>query len=253
MITRLHNGILANHAREVFSSAKPSSKSWFLVVQKITLQYLLPHPITFLDSPPTKYSLKRLVKSAVMDYWEKRLRGQTVFMKSLKYFHPAYMSLSHTHPLFTTCGSSPFEISKAVVQARYLSGRARVESLTKHWDKANKDGTCPLCKHVRPTQGTIEYVLLSGGCPTLVDARLSMLSLIQTYLVSRPYLFPIFQSLWGKDDMHTMQFLLDCSAISLVRQQAQQSENPILRDLFYLTRSYVFKLFVTRRRLIGTS
>ena len=69
MITRLHDGnnVLADHAREVFSSAKPSSKSWFLVVQKITLQYLLPHPITFLDSPPTKYSFKRLVKSAVMD------------------------------------------------------------------------------------------------------------------------------------------------------------------------------------------
>ena len=78
-----------------------------------------------------------MIKSAVMDYWEKRLRGQALFMKSLKYFHPAYMSLSQTHPLFTSCGSSPYKISKA----RYLSGRARVESLTKHWDKANKDGT----------------------------------------------------------------------------------------------------------------
>ena len=85
----------------------------------------------------------------------------------------------------------------------------------------------------------------------MVDARLSMISLIQANLVSRPYLFPIFQSLWGKDDMQTMQFLLDCSALPLVRQQAQEFENPILRDLFYLTRSYVLKLNVTRRRLIG--
>ena len=172
-------------------------------------------------------------------------------MTSLKYFHPAYMSLSQTHPLFTSCGSSPYEISKAVVQARYLSGRARVESLTKHWDKANKAGTCPLCRSIQPTEGTIEHVLLSGGCPALVDARLSMMSLIQAYLVSHPYLFPIFQSLWGKDDVQTMQFLLDCSAISSVRQLVQDSEKPILRDLFYLTRSYVFKLFVTRRRLIS--
>ena len=81
-----------------------------------------------------------MIKSAVMDYWEKRLRGQALFMKSLKYFHPAYMSLSQTHALFTSCGSSPYEILKAVVQARYLSGRVRVESLTKHWDKTNKDG-----------------------------------------------------------------------------------------------------------------
>ena len=60
-----------------------------------------------------------------------------MFMKFLKYWHPAYMLLSQTHPLFPTCGSSPYEISKAVVQTRFLSGRARVESLTKHWDKAN--------------------------------------------------------------------------------------------------------------------
>ena len=161
------------------------------------------------------------------------------------------MSLSQIHPLFTSCGSSPYEISKAVVQARYLSGRARVESLTKHWYKANKDGTCPLCRNVRPTEGTIEHVLLSGGCPALADAKLSMISLFQAYLVSRPYMFPIFQSIWGKDYMQTMQFLLDCSALPLVRQQAQESENPIFRDLFYLTRSYVYKLYVTRRQLIG--
>ena len=100
-------------------------------------------------------------------------------------------------------------------------------------------------------EAKIEHVLLSGGCPALMDARLSMTSLIQVYLVSRPYLFPIFQSLWEKDDMQTLQFLLDCSAIPQVRQQAQKSENPILRDISYLTRSYVFKLYVTRRRLIG--
>ena len=106
--------------------AKPSSKSGFLVVQKISLQYILPHPITFLDNPPIKYAFKRMIKSAVMDYWEKRLCGQALCMKSLTYFHPAYMSLSQTHALFTSCGSSPYEILKAVVLARYLSGRARV-------------------------------------------------------------------------------------------------------------------------------
>ena len=80
MITRLHGGknVLADHARHILSTAKPSSKSWFLEVQKIWLQYLLPHPITFLDNPPTKYSFKRQVKSAFIDYWEQTLRGQAL-------------------------------------------------------------------------------------------------------------------------------------------------------------------------------
>ena len=252
MITRLHGGksVLADHGRHILSTAKPSSKSWFLEVQKICLQYLLPHPIIFLENPPTKYSFKRQIKSAVMDYWEQKLRGQTLFMRegSLKYFNPRFMSLSRTHPIFTTCGSNPYEISRAVVQAQFLSGKARVESLTKYWDMRNKDGMCQLCKIV---PGTIEHILLAGGCPALADARQSMLAHIQAYLVPRPYLFPIFESLWGKDDTMTIQFILDCSVIPSVIKLSQESENPIFNDLFYLTRCYVYKLFVTRRRLLG--
>ena len=160
------------------------------------------------------------------------------------------MSLSTTHPLFTTCGTSPYEVSKAVTQARFLSGRARVESLTRHWDVNNKEGICPLCKMVQPTIGTIEHVLLSGGCPALVEARLSMLSFIQAYMVSRPHLFPLFQSCWGLNDTLTMQFILDCSVIPLIIKEAQESQEPILKELFYVTRTYVFKICVTRRRLL---
>ena len=254
MLARLHagNNVLANHARNIFATAKPSSKSWFLEIRKISLKYLLPHPITFLDSPPTKQSFKRLVKSAVLDFWEQKLRAEAAFLKegSLKYFDPSFMSLSRTHPLFTTCDSSPYEVKKAVIQARYLSGRARVESLTRHWDVSNKGGICPLCSIVTPTVGTIEHFLLSGGCPALVEARLSMLAFINAYLVPRPYLLPLFQALWEVEDALTMQFLLDCSVIPSVIKMSQESENPVMKDIFYVTRTFVFKIYATRRRLL---
>ena len=54
--------------RNMLASAKASSHSWFLEIQKISLKYLLPHPINFLNNPPTKQSFKRLVKSAVLDF-----------------------------------------------------------------------------------------------------------------------------------------------------------------------------------------
>ena len=161
------------------------------------------------------------------------------------------MSLSRSHPIFTTCGSNPYEIKKAAIQAQFLSGKARVESLTKNWDKSNKDGICQLCKLVEHVPGTIDHILLAGGCPALAETRQVMLAHIQAYLVPRPYLFPVFESLWGKEDKTTMQFILDCSVIPTVIKLSQESENPILHDLFYLTRCYVYKLFVTRRRLLG--
>ena len=149
------------------------------------MRYLLPHPITFLQNPPSKTSFKELVKSAVIDFWEKKHRGQALFLrgKSLKYFNPDFMCLTSSHPIFSTCGSSPYEVSKAVVQARFLSGRARVESLTKYWDMSNKDGGCLLCQLTNPLPGAIEHLLLAGGCPALVDARLSMMSMIKAYMV----------------------------------------------------------------------
>ena len=67
----------------------------------------------------------------------------------------------------------------------------------------------------------------------------------------QPYLLPIVDELFGKDETTTMQFLLDCSVLPLIIRLSQQSENPVLHDIFYLTRTYVFKLFVTRRRLLG--
>ena len=93
------------------------------------------------------------------------------------------MSLTTSHPNFSTCGSSLNELSKAVVQARFLSGRARVESLTKYWDMSNKDGGCLLCQLTNPLPGAIEHLLLAGDCPALVDARLSMMPMIKAYRV----------------------------------------------------------------------
>ena len=98
MLARLNGGdnILANYARDALASAKPSSKSWFLEFQRISLRYEIspPPPITFLQNPPSKTSFKEIVQSAVFDFWEKKHRGQAL---SLKYFNPDFMSLTINH------------------------------------------------------------------------------------------------------------------------------------------------------------
>ena len=252
MISRLRDGnnLLAQHARHMFASAKSSSKSWFLQIQNTFLKYSLPHPITYLDKSPAKDSFKSEIKSAVIKHWEEKFRGQASILDSLKYFRPSFMSLSTTHPMFSTCESSPYEVSKAVVQARYLSGRARVEVLTKHWDLTNKEGFCLLCKDTNPVPGTLEHILLCGGCPALADARLSMISFFNSYMVPRPHLLPLLKACWNTMDSLTMQFLLDCSVIPIIIRATQEYQEPVLKELFYMTRTYAFKIYLTRRRLL---
>ena len=149
-----------------------------------------------------------------------------------------------------TPSTPPVAVSKACVQACYLSGRARVEALSRHWDLDNKDGSCLLCKSVKPTLGNLEHFLLSGGCPALVEAILTMLSFFQAYMVSRPYLLPVLKACWDVDDTTTMQFLLDCSVLPIIIKFSQEAKNNIQEDLFYMTRSYIFKVQLTRRRLL---
>ena len=253
MICRLNGGDnpLAHHARHIFATAKVSSRSWFQMIQTVFLQYNLPHPITFLDAPASKISFKHTTKAAVLDYWNRRLRSETCELSSLNYFHPEYMSLTRTHPLYLTCKSSPHEVSKAIIQARYLSGRARLENVTKYWDPTNREGYCLLCKHsvLVPKLQSLAHLLLPGGCESLCEARLFMFSFINSYLVPRPYLLPLLKECLG-DDEHFVQFMLDCSTMPLVISFIQERGECCLDDLFYISRTYIFKLHSVRKRML---
>ena len=255
MISRLNDGInpLASHARHVYATAKTSSKSWFLMIQQTFLLYDLPHPIKFLDCPISKSAFKRTTRSAVLDYWNKKLRKDASELSSLPFFHPSFMSLTKTHPLYLTCGSSPFECSKAVVQGRYLSGRARLENLTKYWDPTNKEGYCLLCKphSGNPHLASLAHMLLPGGCEMLCDARLFMFEFINSYLVPRPHLFELLKTCLG-DDNTFVQFMLDCSTIpEVIKFRQETGSDEILDSLFYISRTYVYKLHIVRKRILG--
>ena len=163
------------HVVHTITVRKSSSKSWVWYVRDICLQYGLPHPIITLKSPPNKKEYKKLVKSKIVDYWERTLRGESSLLKSLEYFHPEYMSLTKPHPVWATVGSNPYETAKAVQQARFLSGRYRSGSLTKHWS-ANKEGFClaPTCENELET---IEHILIH--CCAYIESKRRLYSLHQ--------------------------------------------------------------------------
>ena len=58
-------------------------------------------------------------------WWQKKLRVEAAPLSSLSMFKTNFMSLSRTHPIWTSAGVSPYEVEKATIQARMLSGRYR--------------------------------------------------------------------------------------------------------------------------------
>ena len=249
-LCRLRGGqnILANHAVSVLSSATASSKSWFWKLRQLCLQYRLPHPSTWLVGQPSKLQVKTQARTAVHEYWRNMLQAKADTLTSLTYLRTRYMSLTKSHPLYTSCGSSPWEVEKAVTQSRLLSGRFRLESLTGHWTPGNRAGLCSLpdCWGTPSShKGDVEAFLLT--CPSLSTTRDELTISTERFLHDKPQLEEIVRQCLV---LCPVQFWLDCSTMPAVISAVQSVGDSVIVALFKITRNYCHRLHVARDKLM---
>ena len=176
-----------------------------------------------------------------------RLRAQADKLDSLCNLKTRYLGLTECHPLFSTCRSSPWETEKAVTQARLLSGRARLESVTKHWSPGNRRGLCTLpdCWETPSSHyGDMTAFLLT--CPSLASTRRAMDEFASMFLQDNPNLVEIVKKCQALDPT---QFLLDCSTMAPVISAAH-SDNTVVPALFKLTRNICHNLYKRRTNLM---
>ena len=239
---------MANHATSVLSSASASSKSWFWKLRLLCLQYRLPHPSTWLAGQPSKLQVKTEARAAVHEYWRNKLQTKADTLVSLSYMRTRFMSLTRSHPLYTSCGSSPWEVEKAVTQSRLLSGRYRLEALTGHWTPGNRGGLCSLpgCWGTPAShKGDVEAFLLT--CPSLSATRNELTISTNSFLQDQPQLADIVMQCL---EVSPVQFWLDCSTMPAVISAVQGMGESVLLALFKLTRNYCHRLHVSRKKLI---
>ena len=169
-------------------------------------------------------------------------------LPSLCYMRTGFMSLTTCHPLFLSCGSSPWEVEKAVTQSRLLSGRYRLEALSGHWTPGNKDGMCslPECWATPAShKGNVEAFLLT--CPSLSPTRNELTISCLRFLHDNPHLEEIVcQCLL----INPVQFWLDCSTMHPVISAVQKNEDVFVKLLFKLTRDYCHRLHMARMDLL---
>ena len=245
MVARLRDDPLNIHARNILITAKSSSKSWFCKLRDVCLLYQLPHPLAILDNPPNREAFKKLIKARVVDHWEVKLRGEASLLSSLVYFQPEYMSLTKPHPIWSTAGSNPYEVSKAVQQARFLSGRYRSEYLSRHWTN-NKDGYClsPTCSNELET---VEHILIHCRAYNECKSRLYSLWLSS----SNSVVHNLVLGALSQETNYLLQFIIDCSVLPHVINAVQDHGTVILDELFYLTRTWCFSVHRHRMKMLG--
>ena len=249
MIARKPQSLLHKLALDYFSCHKLSAKSWFDQVRKICLMYKLPHPLILMRNQQPKEAFKKLTRSAVIRYWETKYRQEALQLPSLKYFHPEFMSLSTPHQLWRSAHSSSYEVSKAIVQARMLSGRYRTELLCSHWS-ANRNGWCltPSCQGCEIPED-LEHIL--AFCPSLDKTRENLLMFSMTFAQQNPVLLPILATYTNPAHPLYIQFLLDCSCLQDVISITNLYGLTALNKLFYVGRTWCYSLHRDRARLLN--
>ena len=187
--------------------APPSCRSWFCRVAELAELYGLPSPLSILTSPPSKPSWKRTVRAAMTNHWETKLRQQASKLESLTLCQTQYMSLVKPHPVWTSAGASSYEVEKATVQARVISGRFRSDWLRRHWS-GDPTGLCQVCLSA---PGTLTHQL-TGQCPGLSSATLHAVEQWFQLLAVNPILIPVISSLACSSPDTFLSFLADPSS-----------------------------------------
>ena len=163
-----------------------------------------------------------------------------------EFFKPVFMSLSLPHPIWRSAHKNPHEVSKAIQQARFTSGRYRSAHLSRHWDRKNPEGFC-----------------LSDNCKGIIEDTKHILLTCPLYAEYRNKLFRfwiensngIIQTLIGEalDSTSTvfLQFLLDCSVLPFIIKAVQIHGETVLDQVFYLTRTWCFVIHRERMKFLG--
>ena len=157
------------------------------------------------------------------------------------------MFLSKTHPIWSSAGRSPYEVEKAVVQGRMLSGRYRTCWLRRHWS-GDKAGYCqiPGCSN---TPGTLEHIA-TGQCPSLAAVRMKAINSWHDFLATNPILLPLINNISSQTG-DFLSFLVDPTTYPNAIDLAQvHKDTDVMGKLCYLTRTWLFMMHKERLILL---
>jgi len=145
-----------------------------------------------------------------------------------------FLNVGECLSIYTSCGSTPHEITKACLQGCLLSGMYRFQRLKMHFNSEKSPGLCisPACTNLE-TQHIEDIDSFFINCKSLEPARFKF----EIYKSSQFEKFPLLEKIVEEClSICPTSFYLDCSTMPPVIA-ARQSLGVIVQDqLFKLTR-----------------
>ena len=152
------------------------------------------------------------------------------------------ISIQTPNPLWKSCSSVPYEVQKAVVQSRMLSGRYRDDRLARHFSP-NSTGECLVCLAngvPNPPWGDLPHILLH--CPALSGKRALLDKYWHDETSKDSVCRQIVDCFEAKPENYKMQFLLDSSTLPDIIRATQIHGSDVQRIIFKLTRTFCYSL-----------
>ena len=163
-----------------------------------------------MQTPQTKLAFKKLINSKVVDYWESYLRAEAAPLTLLLYY----------------------EVSKAIIQCRMLSGQYWTNKLSSYWSESGD--TCSPASCCEAEAETLEHLLLI--CPAYASTRAGLVQKWKS--VQNPAVSVLANTALTRPPPYLMQFLLDATVLPDIIAQVQSAGEGILSTLFSLTRTW---------------
>ena len=149
--------------------------------------------------------------------------------------------------MWIAAGSNSYEVSKAIIQAKMLSGQYRTEKFCRFWSN-NRSGVCLAPECDASTLESIHHVLIS--CPQYETVRNRLKTSIES--IADQHAAAVIRSVLDQDDHELLlQFLLDCSSTPVTIEASQTFGKSITGPIFHFTRTWCFSVHRERLRALG--
>ena len=217
-----------------------SDKSWFSSVRNILSTYWLPTAYEILEHPLSSEQWKKQVKCHFHTYVEKQWRDDIISKSTLKYLNPEAVKVGKIHPVFATVRNNSYDINRAKVKARLLTGTYTLQS---NRAKFNQFNVSPLCQLCNKDPETREHFLVT--CEALHQLRIESWNKIRAlFEFSRGISFVL------NDPELTTQLLLDSSHQVIGRELRPSVHQTNVLELY--SRELIYKLHVNRCKVLQT-
>ncbi|KAK3101457.1 hypothetical protein FSP39_003722 [Pinctada imbricata] len=143
-----------------------NSASFTITVRKTLQKYQLPDAYSLLEKTPTKAQWKKMIKEATNNIYTAKITEEIKTKSTLKYLGIQKQPLDNPHPIYKFTGPNPFEVLKAQIKARILTGTYILQENLQKFNQHDIDTTCELC-HSEPEDRN-HFILT---CKKLEDRR----------------------------------------------------------------------------------